>query len=159
HCAIGRLVEMDYRALHDVETTAPAGITFYSGAWGRPFAIDRASVVDAIAAHATGPVDFPAGLEPSYARGVRVFLQGGPGSSCTRLIGRILGSRPHLARSACRPDRDPLAAVLEILGEWIANRLPVDLGPLYAPRAGRDVSSGESAPAGDSRGPAIRIVV
>ena len=32
----------------------------------------------------------------------------GPGGSCTRLIGRILGDRPHLACSACLPDRDAL---------------------------------------------------
>ena len=43
HCEIGRTVERDYRALHDLNTTAPSGIEFYSGrSRGRPYALDRA---------------------------------------------------------------------------------------------------------------------
>ena len=35
HCSIGREVEQEYRALHDVETRAPQGIAFYSGVWAK----------------------------------------------------------------------------------------------------------------------------
>jgi acyl transferase domain-containing protein len=45
HCPIGRLVEGEYRALHDLETAAPPGLTFYSGVWGRPYAVDRQTAV------------------------------------------------------------------------------------------------------------------
>src|SRR5207248_1334210 len=131
HCPIGRVVEPAYRALHDLETIAPAGITFYSGVWGRPYALDRRSAADAITAQATQPIDFPAVIERAYEDGIGVFLEVGPGSSCTRFIDRILGSRPHLACSACRAERDALAAVLEVLGECVANRLPVDLAGCY----------------------------
>ncbi len=132
HCEIGRVVEADYRALHDLETFTPAGIEFYSGVWGRPYAVDRQSAADAIAAQATGHIDFPAVVERAYDDGIRVFLEVGPGSSCTRLIGEILGERPHLACSACRPDRDPLAVILDVAGELIAHRVPVDLASLTA---------------------------
>ena len=106
HCEIGRCVETEYRALHDLPTSTPAGITFYSGVWARPYQPDRSTAADAITAQATGRIDFPAVIERAYADGVRVFLEMGPGGSCTRLIDRILGSRPHLARSACLPGRD-----------------------------------------------------
>ncbi len=131
HCEIGRAVEAEYRALHEIETIAPTNLTFYSGVSGRPYDLDGRSAADAIAAQASQTIDFPALIERAYADDVGVFLEVGPGSSCTRLIDRILGSRPHVACSACRPDRDPLAAVLDVLSQCIAYRLPVDLGGLY----------------------------
>jgi acyl transferase domain-containing protein/3-hydroxymyristoyl/3-hydroxydecanoyl-(acyl carrier protein) dehydratase len=131
HCEIGRAVEVPYRALHTLETVAPPDITFYSGVWGRPYDVDRRSAAEAITAQATGIIDFPALIERAYADGVGVFVEVGPGSSCTRLIGRILGRRPHLACAAYRSDRDALVSVLEVLGECIANRIPVDLRSLY----------------------------
>jgi hypothetical protein len=55
------------------------------------------------------------------------------------MIGQVLDDRPHLARSACLPGRDAVATVLELLGHLIAERFPVDLGPLYG-RASRAVA-------------------
>ena len=160
HCPIGRSVEPEYRALHDLETIAPAGITFYSGVWGRPYALDRRSAAEAITAQATQPIDFPALIERAYREDVGVFLEVGPGSSCTRLIDRILGTRPHLARSACRPDRDPLAAILEVLGDCIAHRLPVDLGSLYGGRTDQDAASAAGAlPLDDAGRATVQVVV
>jgi acyl transferase domain-containing protein/3-hydroxymyristoyl/3-hydroxydecanoyl-(acyl carrier protein) dehydratase len=160
HCEIGRAVEAEYRALHEIETIAPANITFYSGVTGRPYAPDRDSAAAAIAAQATQTIDFPAVIERAYADGVGVFIEVGPGNSCTRLIDRILGTRPHVACSACRPDRDPLAAVLEVLSRCVANRLPVDLGGLYGKTAEpvRD-SGGPRAGFHESRSRTVRVDV
>ena len=131
HCEIGRAVESDYRALHDQPTAAPEGLLFYSGVSGRAYHPDRLLAAEAITAQATRPIDFPAVIDQAYAAGFRVFLEMGPGGSCTRLIGRILADRPHLAHSVCLPVRDPLGTVLEALAKLIAYRIPVDLEPLY----------------------------
>jgi acyl transferase domain-containing protein/3-hydroxymyristoyl/3-hydroxydecanoyl-(acyl carrier protein) dehydratase len=131
HCEIGRLVESPYEALHDIETVAPPGIAFYSGVSGRRYAVDRRSAARAIAAQASRTIDFPATIENAYADGIGLFIEVGPGSSCTRLIDRILGDRPHVAVSACRPDRDAFAAVLDVLAACIGHRVPVDLSALY----------------------------
>ena len=59
------------------------------------------------------------------------------------MIGQILRGRPHLAISACRPDRSALAAILDVLAELISQRLPVDLARLYGDSLtsrGRDAS-------------------
>ena len=40
-------------------TTRPSGIEFYSGAWGRPYSVDRVSAADAITAQAVQTIDFP----------------------------------------------------------------------------------------------------
>ena len=80
----------------------------------------------------SGPSTFPRSSNAHIDDGIRFFLEVGPGSSCTRLIGQILRGRPHVAISACRPDRDALAApILDVLAGLISHRLPVNLAGLY----------------------------
>jgi acyl transferase domain-containing protein/3-hydroxymyristoyl/3-hydroxydecanoyl-(acyl carrier protein) dehydratase len=131
HCEIGRAVESEYRQLHDQPTITPADLAFYSAAWGRAYHPDRRQAAEAITAAAMGPIDFAAVIENAYADGVHAFIEMGPGSSCTRLIDRILAGRPHLACAVCPADRDALAAALEVVGQLIASRFAVDLEPLY----------------------------
>jgi acyl transferase domain-containing protein/3-hydroxymyristoyl/3-hydroxydecanoyl-(acyl carrier protein) dehydratase len=131
HCEIARQVEDAYRALHLLRTTPPAGIRFYSGALGRCHELTRESAADSIVTQALHPIDFPALIEQAYRDGIRVFLEIGPGSSCTRMIGQILGPRPHLAQSACMAGQGEFATILRVLAGLIAARVPVDLRPLY----------------------------
>ena len=132
HCEIGRLVEAEYRALHDIETVAPPRIAFYSGVSGRRYAVDRRSAAEAIAAQASQPIDFPATIENAYADGIGLFIEVGPG----QLVHPA--DRPHPRRSPARrparpagPIATPFAAVLEVLADCIAHRVPVDLSRLY----------------------------
>jgi len=156
HCEIGRMVEADYRALHDLETDTPAAIDFYSGVWGHSYRVDRRSAAEAIAAHAANRIDFPAVIERAYQDGVRVFLEIGPGTSCTRQIDRILADRSHRALAACRADREPFGTILEVLGTLWAERIPVDLAWLYG-RAG-NLAQAELPIAGTSSDPGRRTV-
>jgi acyl transferase domain-containing protein/3-hydroxymyristoyl/3-hydroxydecanoyl-(acyl carrier protein) dehydratase len=146
HCEIGRVVEDEYRALHDLPTETPDGIRFYSGVWGRSYRPTRELAREAISAQAAGRIDFPAVVESAYSDGIRVFIEVGPGGSCTRLIRRILRRRPHLARSAHPADRDPVEAILEVLGALVACRVGIDLEPLY----GRPSGLGDGALTSDS---------
>ena len=133
HCEVLREVAPAYRDLHLLPTTPPAGVRFYSGASGKTYELTRDRAADAILAQASQGFDFPALIEQAYADGIRVFLEMGPGSSCTRMIGQVLGYRPHLARSGCAAGQDGVSAVLRLLGHLIAERIPVDLGKLYGP--------------------------
>jgi len=132
HCDVAREVAKPYRDLHLFETTPPVGVTFYSGAKGSSYAVDRQSAADSILAQAVDGIDFPAVIAAAYHDGVRHFLEMGPGSSCSRMIGRILAGRPHLARSACYPGIDPNSALLRLLAHLVAERVPVNLDPLFA---------------------------
>ena len=131
HCEIAREVEQAYRELHLLTTTPPPGVRFYSGAWGRSYAPDRATAAEAIVAQASGTVDFPALVRRAHDDGVRIFIEAGPGASCTRLIRAVLADRPHLAVAACDAGDDALTSVLDLLARLIAQRVPVDLQPLY----------------------------
>lgn len=131
HCSIARSVEDAYRELHLLATTPPDGVRFYSTAQARSYTVDRTSAADAIVAQALTGFDFAATIERAYADGVRIFVEPGPQMSCSRLIGKILQGRPHVARSACVKGEDDVFTVLGLVATLFAERVLVDLGPLY----------------------------
>ena len=139
HCEALRQVEGDYRALHLMRTTAPVVATatgpqpidFYSAAWGHKYELTRESAAEAIVAQAVDTIDFPRVVQQAYDDGVRVFIEIGPGSSCTRMIDEILGEQSHFVKSALPATSRPVEAFFELLAALIAERVPVDLSYLY----------------------------
>ena len=132
HCEVARQVAGAYRDLHLFSTAAPAGVTYYSGAAGSSYQVNRRNAAESILAQAVEGIDFPKVIEAAYADGVRYFIEMGPGGSCSRMIGRILAGRPHVARSACLPGVDAESAILRLLAQLTAARVPVNLEPLFA---------------------------
>ncbi|WP_041974894.1 type I polyketide synthase, partial [Geobacter sp. OR-1] len=100
HCEVAAEVAQPYHDLHLFNVTPPPGVTYYSGAKGAAYDITRESAAGAILSQAVEGIDFPAVINSAYDDGVRLFLEMGPGGSCSRMISRILEGRPHLARSA-----------------------------------------------------------
>ena len=154
HCEVAQPVATQYRELHLFATQAPAGVRFYSGAWGRSFAVTRETAADAILAQALGGVDFSKTVNAAYADGTRLFVEMGPGNSCSRMIGKILEGRPHLARSVCVPRVDVVGHVLRVLAQLVAEGVPVNLEALYGTPTG---VVGHREAGGDSA--AKRVVV
>ncbi|MBW2453374.1 MAG: acyltransferase domain-containing protein [Deltaproteobacteria bacterium] len=149
HCEVAREVADEYRALHLLDTRSPEGVRFYSGAWGKGYAVDRESAADSLLAQAIHGVDFPKTVQQAYEDGVRIFLEMGPGSSCTRMIRRILEGRTFRARSISSSTQDEPSTVLRALAMLIVERVAVDVGPLY-----RGMPAAE-----DKSGPVIRVPV
>jgi PfaB family protein len=132
HCEVARPVAGPYHDLHLFPTEPPEGITYYSGVKGDHYEVTRESAAASILGQALHGLNYPAVIESAYRDGVRLFLEMGPGASCSRMIGRILGDRPHLARSACYGGQDPVSSLLRMLASLVAERVPVDLSPLYS---------------------------
>lgn len=130
HCEVAKPVATPYHNLHLFETHPPPGVTFYSNARGDRFEPTQESCAAAILDQALHGIDYPATIEAAYRDGVRLFLEMGPGNSCSRMINRILDGRPHLARSACFSGQDQVLTLLRLLGSLIAERIPLDLSPL-----------------------------
>jgi acyl transferase domain-containing protein/3-hydroxymyristoyl/3-hydroxydecanoyl-(acyl carrier protein) dehydratase len=141
HCEVAAQVAQPYHDLHLFPTNPPAGVTFYSGVKGDSYLVTRESAAESILGQALHGLNYPAVIESAYAAGARLFLEMGPGASCSRMIGRILGDRPHLARSACYGGQDPQSTLLRLLGSLIAERVPVDLAPLFKTERNADTSS------------------
>ena len=159
HCEVLRQVEAAYRELHLMRTVPadgrgstvdgatsgsalsgpqlstldrqPSPIDFYSTAWGRKYDLTRESAAAAIVAQAVETIDFPRVIERAYADGVRLFVEIGPGSSCTKMIDEILAHLPHFARAALPATSDPVGNLLELLAALIVERVPVNLSYLY----------------------------
>jgi PfaB family protein len=131
HCDAVLPVAEAYRALHELPVDPPKGMTFYSCAWGKSYPLSSQKAADSILAQATQGFDFNRTIEQAYADGVRVFLEMGPYSSCTRMIKTILQDRPHVAVSTSGRSADEVYTFLKCLGRLISERLPVDLTPLY----------------------------
>jgi acyl transferase domain-containing protein len=136
HCEVAKEVQGPYRDLHVLPATAPKGVKFYSGAWGTEYHVNSETAADAVLAQAIYGIDYPKVIEAAYADGTRIFLEMGPGGSCSRMIGEILKGRPHVARAACMQGRSTAGMVLRMLGHLLAERVPADLSVLY----GQDVA-------------------
>jgi PfaB family protein len=132
HCEVAQPVAEPYRQLHLFPTTPPAGGDFYSSDYGERYQLSEEAVADSILAQALRTVDYTKVIEQAYSDGVRIFLEMGPGNSCSRMIGRILAGRPHLARAICYPGQDPTSLILRCLAQAISERVPVNLAALYA---------------------------
>ncbi len=135
HCEIVKMVETEYRALHNLPVNVPPHLHFYSMLWQRPYPITSQAVIDSIYGQACQTVDFSSLITNAYADGIRYFIEIGPGNSCTRMITRILGDQPHLARSICVQGQDNVSAILRLLGQLLVERVPVSLEKLYGDKS------------------------
>jgi len=99
HCEVAAEVADAYRDLHLLDTRPPKDVRFYSGAWGESYEVDRERAADSLLAQALHGVDYPKTVRQAYEDGARIFLEMGPGASCTRMISKILDGLPFRARS------------------------------------------------------------
>ncbi|MEE2669545.1 MAG: beta-ketoacyl synthase N-terminal-like domain-containing protein [Gemmatimonadota bacterium] len=142
HCEVAAAVAEEYRNLHVLDTRPPEDIRFYSGAWGKAYEVDQDRAADSLLAQAIHGVDFPKTVRQAHDDGVRIFLEMGPGGSCTRMIQKILDGLPFRARSLFSSTQDEASAVLRALGMLISERISVDLTQLYSQPKLSDDESG-----------------
>ncbi|MGO4758994.1 ACP S-malonyltransferase, partial [Streptomyces sp. 2MCAF27] len=62
-----------------------------------PYAAEPDAIRAELAAQIGAPVRFVEQIEAMYEAGARIFVEAGPGTVLTRLVGEILGDRPHRA--------------------------------------------------------------
>ncbi len=131
HCEVATVVEQAYRDLHLFDTMPAEGVRYYSGIFGGAYELTRDSAADSITGQAVAPFDYTKVIESAYADGMRLFIEMGPGASCSRMIDQILGERPHATAAVCVSGQSASASVRRVLGRLIAERVSVDLSWLY----------------------------
>jgi PfaB family protein len=127
HCDVARPVADAYRKLHLFETSPEPDVIYYSCHLGQSYTVNRASAADSILGMALEPFDYSALIQNAYDDGIRLFVEMGPGASCSRMIGHILKDRPHVARSACALNGDEHPMLLETLATILAHGVDADL--------------------------------
>jgi PfaB family protein len=134
HCEVAKPVEKSYRDLHLFETTPPDDVTFYSGIRGGAYEVTQDSAADSILDQALAPFDYTKVINSAYEDGVRLFIEMGPGGSCTRMIDQILVNKPHFAKAVCVKGQDSVDNVMQLLARLYAEGVPVDLSQLDSPK-------------------------
>ena len=131
HCDAATPVAKPYRDLHVFPTTAIDGLTVYSCSRAEAYPVTADSIADSIEKQAIEGFDFPRTIERAYNDGMRIFIEAGPRASCTRMIGSILGNRPHLAVAANYGMDDEIIGLYRCLAQLVTARVPLDLSILY----------------------------
>jgi acyl transferase domain-containing protein/3-hydroxymyristoyl/3-hydroxydecanoyl-(acyl carrier protein) dehydratase len=108
HCPEMELFRDEWRRLHHRPTRPVPGVRFYTHATGSHYRPDSDSAAEALVGQALQTVDFPRLIQNAWEDGVRVFLEHGPQSGCSRWIERILGDREHVAVPLDLPGRSSL---------------------------------------------------
>ena len=130
HCEVAKPVEKAYRDLHIFETTPPKDVTFYSGIRGGAYEVTQDSAADSILDQALAPFDYTKVINSAYADGVRLFIEMGPGGSCTRMIDQILEGKEHYARAICVKGQNSVDNVLQILARLYVEGVDVNFSKL-----------------------------
>ncbi len=137
HCDAVEPVAQAYYDLHRFETRPPDGIRYYSCANAGVIALTRESAAQSLLDQAVAGFDFTRTIRQAYRDGVRLFLEMGPQGSCTRMIERILGERPHLALSGSHREDDDGFEVARTIAALAAEGLAFDLDDYFRVPAGK----------------------
>ncbi|WP_437297894.1 SDR family NAD(P)-dependent oxidoreductase [Sorangium sp. So ce426] len=116
--------------LAGVAVEAPAA-PVYSNAEIEPYAGGGDAARDRLARQLAEPVRFVEEIERMYADGVRTFVEVGPGSVLTNLVGDILSGRPHRAVALDRKGKHGVTSLLEAVARLAVAGVPLDTRVLW----------------------------
>jgi len=109
-----------------------AAVPVYAGSTAAHYPADAAGARALLSGQIARPVRFVETIEAMYAAGVRTFVEVGPGSVLTGLVGRILEGRTHRVITTDRRGRDGVRTWLEALAALVAAGHAVDARAVWA---------------------------
>ncbi len=131
HCDAALPAADAYRRLHLFPSSPKSDLTVYSCSWAAPYAVTSDRIADSIVKQAVDGFDFNKSIKRAADDGIGIFIEAGPGASCSRMIRRILHDRPHLAVSASAAGENEMEPLLQCLAQLAVERVPMDAGALY----------------------------
>ncbi|HEY2158603.1 MAG TPA: acyltransferase domain-containing protein, partial [Isosphaeraceae bacterium] len=93
-----------------------------------------AEIVALLGEHLVRPVRFVAEIDAMYQAGARLFVEVGPRSVLSGLVGQILHDRPHVCVSLDQPGRHGLTQLLHGLARLVTEGVPLRFERLYRGR-------------------------
>lgn len=117
--------------LHTWPVQSIPDVTLYSASGYAPAKITETGLGQGIARALVNPLDFPRLIYQVYLSGIKIFIEVGAGSNCTRWIDETLKDQPHAALSVNRRGADDQTSILRLLSRLISHQVKVDLSPLY----------------------------
>lgn len=133
HCEPARAEYPEILRVNALPARPVTGTTFYSSATYRPMALETKAITHTAAEMTCLPVDFPRLVNRVYEDGARIFVELGPGNTCTRWIGKALKRKPHLALNINQKGVADSTSIIKVLARLISHGVPLDLTPLCPP--------------------------
>ncbi len=118
-------------ALAKVPFVAPQ-VPVFGSADAAIYSTDENENRERLAAQLKAPVRFVAQVAAMYERGVRTFVEVGPGSALTGLIAQCCKGRPHRAVSLDRKGQPGLTSLWQALGQLVVAGVQLDFAPLWS---------------------------
>jgi PfaB family protein len=118
--------------VNTLPTQANSATIFYSAAEYLPINIDSHLIGKNIAKALCQQLDFPRLVNHVYNDNIRIFIEVGVGSSCSRWISEILKDKEHLTVSLNRRGVDDHTSIIKALAKLFSHRIELDLSPLYS---------------------------
>ncbi|MEX2306459.1 MAG: beta-ketoacyl synthase N-terminal-like domain-containing protein [Pirellulales bacterium] len=128
--------------LNAIELTVPR-IPVYSNTIADRYPLDPDAVRQILSGHIVKPVRFVDQIKRLHADGAKFFLEVGPGSVLTGLIGRILRDQPHTAISLDGGAGRGWTQFGALLGELFVCGKPVDIDRWFQHRGLRSIGVDE----------------
>ncbi|MDZ8089084.1 MAG: PfaB family protein [Nostoc sp. DedQUE12b] len=132
HCEAMRSQFEEIKKVNSLPSQNLPGIVFYSAADYQPIALESDAIAHNIAKGLCQELDFPQLVNRVYDDGVKIFLEAGAGSVCSRWIDKILGNKEHITVSLNRRGMDDHASMVKALAKLLSHQVNVDLSPLYS---------------------------
>jgi polyketide-type polyunsaturated fatty acid synthase PfaA len=107
-------------------------IPVYCNATAEPYSTEPAAIRTQLGSAIAKRVRFVEMVEAMYARGVRTFVEVGPGSALTSMVGRILGDRPHVAVALDRAGKNGITTLWQGLAQIAVAGHALDFTALWA---------------------------
>jgi polyketide-type polyunsaturated fatty acid synthase PfaA len=117
-------------ALQGVEFRPPS-VPVYANATAEPYPAAPEAARELLAASIAKRVRFVEVIEAMHARGVRTFVEVGPGSVLTSMIGRICGDRPHRAIALDRTGKHGVTSLWQGLAQLAVAGHAVDFSAFW----------------------------
>ena len=118
--------------LNSLSVQAKPKINFYSAADYQPIPLNQEVISQSIAKNLCQQFDFPQLVNRVYGDGVRIFIEVGAGSTCSRWIGEILKSKEHLVTCFNQRGMDDHTAMIRMMAKLLSHRVDVDISCLYS---------------------------
>jgi PfaB family protein len=134
HALHNEAMRSEMQALVDLHRSPVVTIPqakLFSAADYQPLDIEEQAVAHKIGHMLCSHLDFPRLVEQVYASGVRVFVELGAGSNCSKWVDECLQGKIHASIGINRRGVDDLTSIVRVLAKLCAHRTKVDLSPLF----------------------------
>jgi acyl transferase domain-containing protein/NAD(P)H-dependent flavin oxidoreductase YrpB (nitropropane dioxygenase family) len=117
----------------------PPKLPVFSNTTAQSYSDDPAAIRRLLTEHLTKPVRFIEQISAFYEAGARTFIEVGPGSVLTRLVGRILKKRPHSTIALDGGTGNAWTQFGKLVGQLFVAGKPVDTTRWFEQRGLRSI--------------------